>query len=309
MWLTVANRYKNDPHIIYDLIAEPRDISFTDLQSAYTSLIPKIRAIAPSSLIMVTGLDWGRDINAWLDSPLPYQNLVYRTNPYNTTSEFPGYFGRIALKYPVFLGEFGTDNQLSMAPQDVTNLLNYANTLHLGWAAWHFSSQGCPCLLSDEASFTPSSYGQIVKDALAGHTEPFTLPVFDNNPAHLPVYTDFLDSGFADYSWGINIQFGPSMVFNFHPSSGLYLSTSRRIDPHVYTSLHASVSTKNPADFTIRFKSYDGSLSQTFPLTSGQLSLSLASLTIPSISGIIIEPTDKMPDPTAFSLSDIYFQK
>lgn len=309
MWLAVAKRYQNDPHIIYDLFAEPHDLTFSDLQKTYTTLIPQVRAIAPNSLIMVTGLDWGRDINAWIASPLPYPNLVYRSNPYNKTGEFESYFGRIAEKYPVFLGEFGTEDKLSMTLPDVQNLLGYANDLGIGWTAWHFTATGCPCLLSDEASFTPSASGSLVKNALTGTIYPYPLPHFDPDPTRLYVYSNFLESGFADYSWGITNKFGSILTTNFHNSSGLYLNTSRRIIPSDYSSFHFTVQTNNSNLFTLRFKSFDNQLSRIFTFTSGDNAIPTSQINLASISGIVFETATTIPDPTLFSLSQLYFQK
>ena len=310
MWLSIANRYKNDPHIIYDLLAEPRDISFSDLSSTYNALIPQIRAISPNSHIMVTGLDWGRDINAWLDQPLNFNNIVYRSNPYNKTAEFPGFFGRIAEVYPVFLGEFGTMDKLSMSLTDVKNILSYADKLELGWTAWHYTSTGCPCLLSDEFTFTPSPYGELVKQALISPMDSsFVLPSFETDPSKLVVYTDFLDSGFADYSWGSPLTLGTTISTNLTSGSGINLNTSRRLDPSTYKTLHLNLSANNPESLTLRFKSYDGALSKTYSLTSSDNTLTTIDSGLTSISGIIIEKSGENPDPVNLSLDNLYFQK
>lgn len=309
MWLAFANRYKNDPHIIYDLFAEPRDIDFTDLEKAYTALIPQIRSITPNSLIMVTGLDWGRDINAWLDSPLPYKNIVYRVNPYNRTAEFPGIFGRIALDHPVFLGEFGTEDKLSMSLKDAQNLMAYADKLEIGWTAWHFTSTGCPCLLSNEPDFTPTPFGDLVKANLAGTTWPFTEPTFDTDPSKLYVYSDFLDSGFSDYSWGISNKLGATISTSFHNGSGIYLSTSRRLHPQDYKTFNFTFQSRQPNFFTARFKSWDNKLSNSFSVVNGVNILPVEQISLESISGIVIESNGVIPDPTTLTVDQIYFQK
>jgi len=310
MWLSIANRYKNDPHIIYDLLAEPRDITFEGLVSTYTTLIPQVRAINPNSLIMVTGLDWGRDINAWETEPLPYDNIVYRSNPYNKTAEFPGFFGRIAERYPVFLGEFGTMDKLSMSQTDVANILAYADKLGLGWTAWHFTSTGCPCLLSDKASFSPSPYGDLVKQALVNkETNTFVLPTFNQDLDKLMVYTDFLDSGFADYSWGSPLTLTTSIQTNLSSGSGINLNTSRRLNPSDYQTLRLTLDASSPQYLTLRFKSHDGTLSKTYSLLNGENTLTTTDSGLSSISGIIIEKTGDNPDPVTVSLDNIYFQK
>ncbi len=307
MWLAIAKRYRNDPHIIYDLLAEPRDTTFESVYNTYTSLIPLVRTISPNSLIMVTGLDWGRDINAYLDSPLPYDNLIYRTNPYNKTAEYPGLFGKIALNYPVFFGEFGTEDKLSMSLKDVQNIIAYADKLNIGWTAWHFTSTGCPCLLSNELDFTPTPAGELVQANLAGITWPFTLPTFDDDPNKLYVYSDFLESGFSDYSWGLNNQLGVKVATNFHPGSGIYFSTSRRLDLKDFKSFNITLQTQDPNNFTIRFKSWDNHLSDSFPLTNNDNSISISQINLDSISGILIEASGTIPDPTPLTLDNLYF--
>ena len=309
MWLAVAARYQNDPHIIFDLLAEPRDTTFASLRGEYLQLIPQIRAIAPHALIMVTGLDWGRDINAWLAAPLPFGNLVYRTNPYNKTGEFESYFGRIALKYPVFIGEFGTENALSMAPQDVQNLLGYADDLHLGWTAWHFTATGCPCLLSSDTQFTPSAYGEIVKGALASTVYPYPTPTFDPDPSKLYVYSHFLESGFADYSWGLAVRLGSSVTTDFHNNAGLYFNTSRRLIPSDYQTFHLTLSTPHPELFTLRFKSFDNQFSPTLNLKNGANVFPTSAINLPSLSGVLIETKGTIPDGTPLTLGPTYFQK
>jgi hypothetical protein len=309
MWLSIANRYKNDPHIIYDLLAEPRDTTFDTVFNTYTSLIPKIRSISPNSLIMVTGLDWGRDINAYLDSPLPYTNLVYRVNPYNKTAEFPGLFGKIAEKYPVFFGEFGTEDKLSMTIQDVQNVMAYADKLSIGWTAWHFTSSGCPCLLSNELDFTPTPYGDLVKANLAGTTWPFTLPTFDTDPTKLYVYSDFLESGFSDYSWGISNQLGTTISTNFHNGAGIYFSTPRRIDPKTFKSFVLTIDSKEAGKFSLRFKSWDNKLSNSYLLKNGPNAIGISDIQLDSISGILIESNETIPDPTILKIDHIYFRK
>jgi aryl-phospho-beta-D-glucosidase BglC (GH1 family) len=164
MWEAVARFYKDDPLILYDVIPEPHDTSWEEVRRVYGEIIPRVKRENPKALIFVSGLAWGREINPYLENPLPYDNLVYRSNPYNQPDRFEGLFGQIALKYPVFLGEFGPNQDMSQ--ESVTEVISYANALGIGWTAWTFHSVGCPCLLTDYQTFTPSEYGNVVKEAL-----------------------------------------------------------------------------------------------------------------------------------------------
>lgn len=162
MWQDLAARYKNDPHIIYDLLPEPHDVPMSRIVANYTALIDEVRALAPDSLIFVSGDNWGRNLNYYAQNPYPYPNIVYRTNPYNEAYFFPDQFEEIMSVYPVFLGEFGPTDHPFMSSEAADTLLKIAKDNDLSWTAWNFHSVGCPCLLSDWQTFTPSPFGEMV---------------------------------------------------------------------------------------------------------------------------------------------------
>lgn len=166
MWKSLAMKYKDDPHILYDLLAEPHDVEVGQIRQEYIELIPVIREVNPKSLIFVTGEKWGRYINNYATVPLPFENIVYRSNVYNETGDFDALFGDVEEIYPVFIGEFGADGFPAMSREAVSALLTRANENGIGWTAWHFHSQGCPCLLSNYRTFSLSEYGRIVYDEL-----------------------------------------------------------------------------------------------------------------------------------------------
>lgn len=172
MWRLIAQKYKDDPVVLYDPLDEPHDVDFNRIWTAYQGLIEEIRAIHPKSLIFVSGLDWGREINSYVERALPYPNIVYRTNPYNEPDAFESKFGQAVGKLPVFIGEFGADGYPSMSREAVKTLLSYAVKHDLGWAAWTFHSTGCPCLLANSKNLAPTPYGEIVRDALLESREP-----------------------------------------------------------------------------------------------------------------------------------------
>ncbi len=328
MWQSVAHRYRNDPTIIYDLLAEPRDVSHQELKDAYKQLIPAVRKASPNSLIMVTGLDWGRDINYWLDDPLEYGNLVYRSNPYNRIGEFEGMFAKIALKYPVFLGEFGADESLTMDLEAVKSLLSLTQQLNIGWTAWNFSATGCPCLLLDESKFTPSEYGQIVKNSLTQNTILYDHPPLSltSNPNRFDIYTDYLDNAFTDYSWGIDRALtsttdtysGINAIFtNFTPKGGIFLKTSRVIPVSDYSHFVFHLKTTNINPLILRFRNHLDQMSNPIPLLQvASSSPEWQIVTIPTnvidletISGITIEATPELITPQIILLDEIYFTR
>lgn len=327
MWQAVARRYANDPHIIYDLFAEPRDISWTELRDSYTKIIPLIREVAPNSLIMVTGLDWGREINSWIGNPLPYPNIVYRTNPYNRSGEFESYFGRIATELPVFIGEFGTEPKLSMQESDVTSLLAYADKLGIGWTAWHFSDSGCPCLLTDNDSFTPSSYGQIVAGTLLGQPLPdYSLPIFDTDSNKYYLYSDFLENGYSDYSWLSKTTLQSpatshvgkySLQAVMSNAGGVYLHSSQLTNPQSYSTFNFAVRGDNWPNLILRFRASDDSLSnpimiKDFVVADGEwqkVSIPVSLINISNVIGASWESSEPISGTTTIYLDQIYFSK
>lgn len=324
MWLTVAKRYANDSHVLYDLLAEPRDVENHIIRESYQELIPQLREVNPNSLIFVTGSDWGREINSYLDNPLPFPNIVYRTNPYNKTGEFEGLFGEIAKELPVFIGEFGTEDKLTMQEQDIQDLLGYADLLQIGWTAWHYSSTGCPCLLTDNNTFTPSQYGQIVESALSDTTYPYASPIFPSNPNRLYLYSDFLHYGFSDYSWltNINLQNTDSIYRGtsslkgvINNSGGIYLHTSRSITSSNYSSFQLTIQSSLTDNLFLRFRTPQDELSDPIAISNFALNLDnwtlitipTSMITTPIINGFTLESNTPITSPTPIYLDEIFF--
>ncbi|MDD3531847.1 MAG: glycoside hydrolase family 5 protein [Candidatus Shapirobacteria bacterium] len=261
-WQEIARHYQDDPTIIYDVLAEPHDVSRTQVWEANQKLIEAIRQVHPKSLIMVTGTGWGREINSYLDNPLPYKNIVYRTNPYNKAGEFEAIFGQIARFYPVFLGEFGADGYPPMSQESVGELLSLANRFSLGWTAWNFHSVGCPCLLSDHQTYQSSTYGQIVKDSLS---LPLTINQNELEPKYIDkkliIYSDYLENNFRDLSWDAEINLvdqkepnssQKSIKVSFNEKYGAFYLSSylpHRLDPH--QNLVLQINTPSLTGFTV----------------------------------------------------------
>lgn len=166
LWHDLAVRYRDDPTVLFDLLPEPHDTTWAMIRTHYQQLIGTVREVHPQSLIFVSGHNWGREINEYVDNPLPYANIVYRTNPYNEPFYFERQFGKITGRLPVFFGEFGADGKPYMSREAVQNLLDFARSNQLGWTAWNFHDEGCPCILADKSTFQTTPYGEIIREAL-----------------------------------------------------------------------------------------------------------------------------------------------
>jgi hypothetical protein len=248
MWGEIAEHYKNDPIIIYDPIPEPHNTTKEKVREKYNKVIKAIRNNNPWSLVMVTGLGWGREINSYLENPMPYDNIVYRSNPYNRPGEFEALFGQIAKEYPVFLTEFGVGGTPIMTKESVKALLEYAEELGIGWTVWNFHSEGCPCLLKDWKTFAPSEWGEIVYDKL--HQQPQIVPPQQEqaiNSQELIIYDDSFKNGFIERGWERTIDLQnqeevylgkKSIKLKYNKAySGINLYTYDLINPQDYSNL------------------------------------------------------------------------
>jgi hypothetical protein len=179
LWRVLAERYRDEPAVLFDIFNEPHDRLENDTRpmfrpdgSVYPAteqrvtinewrpwallLIDTIREVHPEALVFVSGLNWGYDLRGF---PLDRANLVYSTHVYpNKGSNWREAFGDLARIAPVFAGEFGgVEKDLDWGRR----LLAYFNELAIGWCAWSWSDW--PHMMT---RYQPTPFGEIVKGAL-----------------------------------------------------------------------------------------------------------------------------------------------
>ena len=169
----MAARYANNPGVIYGVQGEPFGIDWAELEALYTDMIDSVRAVHPRSLISVPGTQYGRYLRGVLDRPILRANLFYTSHPYDNweTIRREYLLGEISSVYPIVLGEFGIGGAMP-STDDMEALLDYSERNGIGWIAWQFSDEACPCLLEDRGSFTPSEWGELVKRRMSEAQKP-----------------------------------------------------------------------------------------------------------------------------------------
>lgn len=160
-WTAVANRYKSNPLVGFDVFNEPHDVSeavwrnggaaswhgvnytAAGMQQMYNS----VRATGASNLVFVTGLQWGNVFPP--HGPISGNNIVYSVHSYTCPGAPPphcitpspqAYDGSYFLKhwvtpgksYPVFVAEWGWPQPGNS--RYAQSLLTYAEAQHWGWA-------------------------------------------------------------------------------------------------------------------------------------------------------------------------------
>jgi endoglucanase len=180
VWHLLANRYRDEPAVLYDIFNEPHDclpddphplmredgsfypathrrVTMAEWQPWALRLIDVIRAVNPDALVFVCGVNWGYDLRGM---PLDRSNVVYSTHVYrNKGANWAEAFGELAATVPVFAGEWGgtTDDQ-----EWGLKLADYFDSLGMGWTAWSWANE--PRLVT---RFAPTGFGEIVRARLA----------------------------------------------------------------------------------------------------------------------------------------------
>lgn len=159
-WQVVANRYKNNPRVFFDVFNEPRDFYDWNLwQTGGTykgihyigiqQLVDTIRATGTENLIFVQGQGAGEsfDYYHFRDHLLKGTNIVYAIHPYLsqdqhlTAYEWEQWWGMSVqrLNIPFVIDEWNEtpgSGCVPNAPSVVPIFLNYVQRLHLGLIAW-----------------------------------------------------------------------------------------------------------------------------------------------------------------------------
>lgn len=178
-WQSVAEKYKGDNRVLFELYNEPHDIQWNvwrnggDSGEGYQvvgmqSLYDTVRATGANNLTLIGGVDWAFDLSGAAQNRITGTNIVYVTHPYDYPNKAPGAweakFGILGATDPIFITEFGS---FDCSTNYTSTLLNYAKDHGMSWTGWAWYPGGCnfPALINNWNG-DPSAPGQVVKTAL-----------------------------------------------------------------------------------------------------------------------------------------------
>ncbi len=145
-----SKKYSNTPNLIYEICNEPNGQNVTwdtDVKPYAEDLIPIIRKNSPKSLIIVGTPMWCTDLNAIVDNPVKFDNVIYSCHFYSGSH---GSELRDKITYclqsniPIFISECGLTNAAGNGElyyDEFTQWINFINSNNLSWAYWSFSNK------------------------------------------------------------------------------------------------------------------------------------------------------------------------
>lgn len=165
-WTSVAQTFRNNTNIIFDLYNEPHDISWNcwkDGTGCYTpfpvasmqAMINAVRVTGANNVIMLGGLSYSNDLSGWLsyEPSDPINNIVasfhmYGKNQCSTIDCWNKTVAPVIAKVPVIAGEFGESTDGSICDLNTTlsnSFMQWMDQHHSGYLAWVWDTWGTDC--------------------------------------------------------------------------------------------------------------------------------------------------------------------
>jgi endoglucanase len=194
-WQSVARFFKGNSSVLFNLINEPHDLSWSCLRdggcrsinvrgvgswkvAGTQSIVNRIRSTGATNPIIIAGLDWSDDLTRWLQYVPndPWRQIIAGFHTYappldsfcTDASCWNNVLAPIqSTGYPLIIDEFG---ETDCDHDYVDKLMDWADsqTPHVGYWGWDWTTYDCssePALLKD-SSGTPTEYGAGLKDRL-----------------------------------------------------------------------------------------------------------------------------------------------
>jgi endoglucanase len=192
-WTSVANTFKGNDAVIFDLFNEPYASRATGSTTTgwecwenggtcpgisyqvagMQQMVNAVRSAGANNVLMLGGEEYANDLTDWLqyEPTDPDHNLVasfhsYNFNTCNNESCWTSEVAPVIAQVPVIAGEIGENDCAGGYIDSLTNWLESENTSFLAWA-WNadFACSSGPGLITDYTG-TPTAYGAAYKAIL-----------------------------------------------------------------------------------------------------------------------------------------------
>ncbi len=203
-WTSVANTFKGNSSVIFDLYNEPYTSSWSCWLNGSTAasaspcndvgfavagmqtLVNTVRATGATNILMLGGLAYANDLSGWLANK-PTDTLndlaasfhLYNFNSCSSSTCWNAQVAPVAAQVPVITGELGENDCQSTF---ITTAMNWFDQNNIGYLGWGWDVYDCGSYPSLITSYdgTPTQFGLGLKThliALAGGVTPTPTPV------------------------------------------------------------------------------------------------------------------------------------
>ncbi len=143
-WAYMATKHGGKKHVLFEICNEPNGVSWSTVKTYANAVIPVIRAIDPSTIIIVGTPNWSQDVDIAANDPLNYENLMYSLHFYSGThgaSLRQKGDAAIAKGKALFVTECGSsDASGNGGPylSEFDNWISWMNSKKISWINWSY---------------------------------------------------------------------------------------------------------------------------------------------------------------------------
>lgn len=145
----VARRYPNSPNVIYEIANEPNSgVKWGEKIKPYAQeVIPVIRAVSPSSIVIVGTENWSQRPDIAALDPLAFNNVMYSIHFYACThqQDYRAYVSDAMTRgAAVFATEWGTTNSSgdgALCLGEAATWLDFFDKQKISWVNWSLTDK------------------------------------------------------------------------------------------------------------------------------------------------------------------------
>jgi len=188
-WSIMANRYKNQDNLLWEIFNEPHDVAWTTWVPMANQIIDTIVKYNPVSKVIVAGTaNWCQQAPIQT-AKFNYNKVVYSWHPYsddygtNGQSTWDQVFGYIDTSgvAPVMATEWGFTSAADSAGYG-TELIDYCQLRGMSWTGWIYSSTWGPPMMTSMVPEVRNPSGNLMFNAYHVAPPVETVPVAVRQP-------------------------------------------------------------------------------------------------------------------------------
>jgi len=146
-WQEMATLYKGKQHVLYEIANEPNGVTWNGSIKPYAEqVISAIRAIDPSTVIIVGTGDWSQKVDDAAANPLAYSNIMYTLHFYSGTHTQwlrDRADAAMARGIALFVTEWGTSSSSGDGGpylSEAQTWIDWMKSRQISWANWSLST-------------------------------------------------------------------------------------------------------------------------------------------------------------------------